>query len=74
MAIPPTRCARQLSQEPLKKGATLEDVQRTVGHEGPSTTQLDERGQFTPQKSAALDVAYEHVLGPYEGRRVPRGG
>jgi integrase/recombinase XerD len=42
----------------LANGATLEDVRRTVGHADPATTQLYDRGQFTPQKSAALLVAY----------------
>ena len=41
----------------LANGAKLEDVQRTVGHAGPATTQLYDRGRFTPQKSAALLVA-----------------
>jgi site-specific recombinase XerD len=42
----------------LANGAKLEDVQRTVGHADPATTQLYDRGRFTPQKSAALVVAY----------------
>jgi integrase/recombinase XerD len=42
----------------LANGAKLEDVQRTVGHADPATTQLYDRGRFTPQKSAALIVAY----------------
>jgi integrase/recombinase XerD len=42
----------------LEHGAKLEDVQRTVGHADPATTQLYDRGRFTPQKSAALMVAY----------------
>ena len=42
----------------LANGDKLEDVQRTVGHADPSTTQLYDRGRFTPQKSAALVVAY----------------
>jgi hypothetical protein len=42
----------------LANGAKLEDVQRTVGHADPATTPLYDRGRFTPQKSAALLVAY----------------
>jgi integrase/recombinase XerD len=42
----------------LDHGAKLEDVQRTVGHADPSTTQLYDRGQFMPQKSAALMLEY----------------
>ena len=39
-------------------GAKLEDVQRTVGHADPSTTQLYDRRRFLPTKSAALVVQY----------------
>ena len=42
----------------LANGATLEDVQRTVGHADPATTPLYDRGRFTPQQSAALMIAY----------------
>jgi integrase/recombinase XerD len=42
----------------LANRAKLEDVQRPVGHADPATTQLYDRGRFTPQKSAALVVAY----------------
>jgi integrase/recombinase XerD len=42
----------------LANGARLEDVRRTVGHADPATTQLYDPGRFTPQKSAALLVAY----------------
>jgi integrase/recombinase XerD len=42
----------------LANGAKLEDVQRTVGHVDPAMTTLYDRGWFTPQKSAALVVAY----------------
>jgi hypothetical protein len=39
-------------------GTKLEDVQRTVGHTDPSTTQLYDRRRFLPTKSAALVVDY----------------
>jgi integrase/recombinase XerD len=42
----------------LENGAKLEDVQRTVGHADPATTQLYDRRRFLPAKSAALVVAY----------------
>jgi integrase/recombinase XerD len=42
----------------LANGAKLEDVQRTVGHADPATTQLYDRGRLTPRKSAALIVVY----------------
>jgi site-specific recombinase XerD len=43
----------------LENGAKLEDVQRTVGHADPATTQLYDRRRFLPTKSAALVVVYE---------------
>jgi integrase/recombinase XerD len=52
----------------LANGAKLEDVQRTVGHADPATTQLYDRGRFTPQKSAALVVQYSDA----EERRALR--
>jgi hypothetical protein len=42
----------------LANGTKLEDVQRPVGHADQATTQLYDRGRFTPQKSAALVVDY----------------
>jgi integrase/recombinase XerD len=42
----------------LENGAKLEDVQRTVGHADPATTPLYDRRRFTPEKSAALVMAY----------------
>jgi hypothetical protein len=39
-------------------GVKHKDVQRTVDHADPATTQLYDRGRFTPQKSAALVVEY----------------
>jgi hypothetical protein len=42
----------------LDNGAKLEDVQRTVGHVDPATTQLYDRRRFFPTQSAALMVAH----------------
>jgi integrase/recombinase XerD len=42
----------------LEKGATLEDLQRTVGHADPATTQLHDRRRFMPEYSAASVVKY----------------
>jgi site-specific recombinase XerD len=38
----------------LENGAKLENVQHTVGYADPATTQLYDRGRFTPQKSALV--------------------
>jgi hypothetical protein len=42
----------------LDNGAKREDVQRTVGHVDPATTQLYDRRRFLPARSAALMVAH----------------
>jgi site-specific recombinase XerD len=52
----------------LDNGVSLEDVQRTVGHADPSTTQLYDRRRFLPAKSAALVVRYP---GAEDGRAFP---
>jgi integrase/recombinase XerD len=42
----------------LDKGASLEDVQRDVGHADPSTTQLYDRRGHNPEKSASFFAIY----------------
>jgi integrase/recombinase XerD len=42
----------------LDKGASLEDVQRDVGHADPSTTKLYDRRGYNPEKSAAFFATY----------------
>jgi site-specific recombinase XerD len=42
----------------LDKGASLEDVQRDVGHADPSTTQLYDRRGHNPEKSASFFATY----------------
>lgn len=42
----------------LEKGASLEDVQRDVGHADPSTTKLYDRRGYNPEKSAAFFATY----------------
>jgi integrase len=42
----------------LDKGASLEDVQRDVGHADPSTTKLYARRGYHPEKSAAFFATY----------------
>ncbi|HVS70798.1 MAG TPA: tyrosine-type recombinase/integrase [Phycisphaerae bacterium] len=42
----------------LDKGASLEDVQRDVGHADPSTTKLYDRRGYNPEKSASFFATY----------------
>jgi integrase/recombinase XerD len=42
----------------LDNGASLEDVQRDVGHADPSTTKLYDRRGHNPEKSAAFFATY----------------
>jgi len=42
----------------LDKGASLEDVQRDVGHADPGTTKLYDRRGYNPEKSAAFFASY----------------
>jgi site-specific recombinase XerD len=42
----------------LDKGASLEDVQRDVGHVDPSTTKLYDRRGYNPERSAAFFATY----------------
>ena len=42
----------------LENGASLEQVQRAVGHRDPSTTKLYDRRGFNPEKSAAFFASY----------------
>lgn len=42
----------------LDRGASLEDVQRDVGHADPSTTKLYDRRGYNPEKSAAFFATY----------------
>ncbi len=42
----------------LDNGASLEDVQREVGHADPSTTKLYDRRGHNPEKSAAFFAVY----------------
>jgi integrase/recombinase XerD len=42
----------------LDKGASLEDVQRDVGHADPTTTKLYDRRGYNPEKSAAFFATY----------------
>lgn len=42
----------------LNNGASLEDVQRDVGHADPSTTKLYDRRGHNPEKSAAFFATY----------------
>jgi site-specific recombinase XerD len=42
----------------LNNGASLEDVQRDVGHADPSTTKLYDRRGYNPEKSASFFATY----------------
>jgi len=42
----------------LSNGASLEDVQRDVGHADPSTTKLYDRRGHNPEKSASFFATY----------------
>jgi integrase/recombinase XerD len=42
----------------LDKGASLEDVQRDVGHADPTTTKLHDRRGYNPEKSASFFAIY----------------
>ena len=42
----------------LNNGASLEDVQRDVGHADPSTTKLYDRRGHNPEKSASFFATY----------------
>lgn len=42
----------------LENGASLEQVQRAVGHRDPSTTKLYDRRGYNPEKSAAFFASY----------------
>jgi integrase/recombinase XerD len=42
----------------LDKGASLEDVQRDVGHADPTTTKLYDRRGYNPEKSASFFATY----------------
>ncbi len=42
----------------LENGASLEDVQRDVGHADPSTTKLYDRRGYNPEKSASFFAVY----------------
>jgi len=42
----------------LENGASLEQVQKAVGHRDPSTTRLYDRRDYAPEKSAAFFASY----------------
>jgi site-specific recombinase XerD len=42
----------------LQNGASLEDVQRDVGHADPTTTKLYDRRGHNPEKSASFFANY----------------
>jgi site-specific recombinase XerD len=42
----------------LENGAQLEDVQKAAGHRDPSTTKLDDRRGYNPEKAASFFATY----------------
>lgn len=42
----------------FENGAQLEDVQKATAHRDPSTTELDERRGYNPEKAASFFATY----------------